>query len=531
MLRKDEDQKESAPVPAPGPGREDLPGLRATTPAERQRAFRILFACLLGLGMGQNLFFAILPPIARDLGMTEVDTSLIFSLSAFLWVLSSTFWGRRSDVIGRKRVIMIGLLGFAVSTTGFAVVVLAGLSGWVSLALVFPMLMFVRAIFGTFGSGAQPAAQAYVADRTTRSERASAVASLGAAFGIGLVVGPGFAAALAHIHILAPFFAVAGIAFASAAAIWIFLPERTPPKRKKRRWDKSLKVSMQDPRILSAMIVAVALAFSLTSVVQSLALDIVTALGLTGARAVEITGVLLMAAVGAIAAAPVWFILPMQKLSSSKPDEEEEKPKLSLLDPRVTPILIMGVVLAFSQTIAMQTVAFYFIDKLHLDSAEAAQMVGVALMAMAMATLFAQIGLIQRFNLSVQFLLRWGAGVTVVSFLLMGIGNTYGLLVAAFALAGLGFGFLRPGLQAKGSLMVSPREQGAIAGIIGSTAATGHIINPLIGMPLYQWRPEAPYFLGAGLMLCLLAYVLFHPSVRDMSDGIEEDDEPDIHVH
>ncbi len=522
-----EDQKEKQ---LPETDRENLPGLRATTPAERQRAFRILFACLLGLGMGQNLFFAILPPIARDLGMSEVDTSLIFSLSAFLWVLSSTFWGRRSDVIGRKPVIMIGLTGFAVSTTGFALVVLAGLSNWISLALVFPMLMFVRAIFGTFGSGAQPSAQAYVADRTSRSERASAVASLGAAFGIGLVVGPGFAAALANIHILAPFFAVAAIAFVSAIAIWIFLPERTPPKRKKRRWDKSLKVSMQDPRVLSAIVMAIALAFSMTSLVQHVASDLAAMLGMTSPRAVRWTGILLMGAVGAAAAAPIWVILPLSKLPRPARDENE-KPKLALTDRRVIPILIMGVVLAFSQTIAMQTVAFYFIDKLHLDSKEAAQMVGVALMAMAMATLFAQIGLIQRFNLSVQFLLRWGAGITAIAFVLMGFGDSYGLLVAAFALSGLGFGFLRPGLQAKGSLMVSPNEQGAIAGIIGSTAATGHIINPLIGMPLYQWMPEAPYFLGAGLMLCFLAYVAFHPSVRDMSDSIEEDEDPDIHVH
>src|SRR5690554_5089006 len=46
-------------------------GVRATTPKERKRAFFILFVCLLSVGMGQTLVFAVLPPIAADLGMTE----------------------------------------------------------------------------------------------------------------------------------------------------------------------------------------------------------------------------------------------------------------------------------------------------------------------------------------------------------------------------------------------------------------------------------------------------------------------------
>lgn len=88
-----------------------------TTPEERKRAFVILFMCLLAVGMGQTLVFAVLPPITRKLGMGEFETTMIYSLSALLWVMTSAFWGRRSDVMGRKPVILIGLLGFAVSTT------------------------------------------------------------------------------------------------------------------------------------------------------------------------------------------------------------------------------------------------------------------------------------------------------------------------------------------------------------------------------------------------------------------------------
>ncbi len=146
---------EAKPSPVPE-------AMRKTTPQERKRAFFILFVCLLSVGMGQTLVFAVLPPIAADLGMSEFETTMIFSLSAALWVLTSTFWGRRSDVMGRKPVILIGIFGFAISTSLVGVVLLAGYQHWISLALMFPLVMAARAIFGMFGSGSMPASQAYV---------------------------------------------------------------------------------------------------------------------------------------------------------------------------------------------------------------------------------------------------------------------------------------------------------------------------------------------------------------------------------
>ncbi len=425
---------------------EDLPALKATTPEERKRAFGILFVCLLSLGMGQSLFFAVLPPIARELGMSEFETTMIFSLSALLWTLTSAFWGTRSDLVGRKPIILVGLLGFGVSTLGFALVVMVGLWGWVSLALMFPLLISVRAIFGTFGSGTMPAAQAYVADRTSRAERASGVASIGAAFGMGTVVGPGFAAALATLHILAPFFAVSALAFGGAFFIWLLLPERTTPRKKLA-------------------------------------------------------------------------------------EKQKQRRRLKLTDPRVLPWLVLGVVLSLGQSITMQLVAFFYMDTFNVEGDEATQLVSVGLMAMAMATIFAQMVLIQRFDLSVQFLLRVGAAVMIGSFGLLIVANSYGMFVSSLALAGLGFGLLRPGLMAGASLSVSPRDQGAIAGLIGSTAATGHILNPFIGVPLLEVMPQAPFMLAMGLMVVILLMAMFHPVVRRIQANVEEDEDADLHPH
>ncbi|MFN3626322.1 MFS transporter [Parvibaculum sp.] len=448
------DDEKTAETAAARPASEPKPvslsePIRKTTPKERQRAFFILFVCLLSVGMGQTLVFAVLPPIAVDLGMSEFETTMIFSLSAALWILTSTFWGRRSDVMGRKPVILIGVFGFGISTSLVGLVLLAGYLHWISMALMFPLVMGARAIFGIFGSGSMPASQAYVADRTTRAERAGSIAQIGAAFGLGTVVGPGVAAAFAEIHILAPFFAVGALALVSGVAIWFLLPERTAPI----------------------------------------------------------------------------------KLLSEK---QQKRAALKWTAPNVLPWLTIGVILSLSQSIMMQLFAFYLMAELELGGSAATQLVSVGMMAMAMSTLVAQLGLIQRFDLTVQFLLRWGAIATLLSFAMLVVGGSYGMLVSALALAGLGFGFLRAGLSAGASLSVSLKDQGAVAGLIGSTAATGHILNPAIGIPLFWVLHSAPFMLGMVLMVVILCFAIFHPvlkNLRSTDANIADDEEEEIGLH
>ncbi|MES1989623.1 MAG: MFS transporter [Pseudomonadota bacterium] len=418
-----------------------------TTAAERNRAFKILFLCQLAGGMGQTLVYAVLPPIARKLGMSEFETTMIYALSALLWIVTSPFWGRRSDTVGRKPIMLLGLSAFAVSTAIFATLLLVALWGWVTMAVAFPLLMLSRAIFGGFGSGNGSAAQAYVADRTSRGERAAGVASLGAAFGIGTAIGPGFAAAFAQIHLVAPFYAVSVIAFISVALIALYLPERTRP---------SHRVSVK---------------------------------------------------------------------------QEARKHSLKWNSREALPWIIVSVTISFAQTIIMQLCAFYFMDTLHLPPDKATEMISVGLMAMAIATLFAQIGLIQRFNLSVQFLLRWGSITSIASYVLLIIGGSYGVLVTALTLAGFGFGLLRPGLGAGASLSVSRRDQGAMAGFISGTSATGMILTPFIflnsfiGYNVYDEIHQAPFVVGALLVCGLLAFAYFHPLMRDLNQTTEDYDE------
>lgn len=388
----------------------------STTPQERIRGMGLLFVCLMTLGMGHSLFFAIFPPLARDLGLSEVQASAIFTLSAVLWVLMSPFWGRRSDVWGRKPVILLGLVGFGVSTGGLAVLLVIGQQGWLPLMTLYALMILIRSIFGFFGSGSPSAAQAYIADRTTREERTSGVAAIGAAFGMGTIIGPGFAAVLAAVHLLAPFFAVAVFALCGAVAIALFLPERQKPAT-----------------------------------------------------------------------------------------SHKDSPPLRITDKRIRLFLFLGVTVSTIGAAVMQVAAFFVMDTMQLTGQETAQVVGVGMMGMAMATLFAQLVIIPRTNASVRALLVMGILITMlgISFLLFPVMNS-ALFAVSMTLQGLGSGLMRPAVAAGGSLAVEPEEQGAVAGFNSSTAAVGFVFVPLVLMPLYLYSPTAPFwvaFILSGLML------------------------------
>jgi MFS family permease len=228
---------------------------------QRRRQFYLLFICLLVIGAGNSMLLAVAPPLVRELNLPDSSVGWIFSLSALLWVLMSPGWGRLSDRIGRKPVAALGLGAYAVSMASFGFVVMLGQHGWLAGAWLFTWLMLARAIFGAFGSASSPAAQAYIADRTTRFERTEQLAGLTAAFALGQAFGPAICAALAaKFGLVFPIWLVAVLAAGASFAIWRFLPERTPPKSERPRgeWRESLTL-MSDRRLSAYLIYGFAL--------------------------------------------------------------------------------------------------------------------------------------------------------------------------------------------------------------------------------------------------------------------------------
>ncbi|MEE4191280.1 MAG: MFS transporter, partial [Halieaceae bacterium] len=100
----------------------DYPGLSRTQSS-------LLVFSLLTVAIGQSLVFALLAPLGREVGMTEVEVTSIIAISAIIYGWISPRWGRYSDHRGRKPVLLIGLSGFTIGIVFFASVFQAGLMG------------------------------------------------------------------------------------------------------------------------------------------------------------------------------------------------------------------------------------------------------------------------------------------------------------------------------------------------------------------------------------------------------------------
>lgn len=252
-----------------------------------RRAFQLLFACLLVVGAGNPMLLAIAPPLVREVGLSDSSIGWIFSLSALMWAVTSSFWGRMSDRIGRKPSITIGLSAFGVSMTAFGGAVMLGHAGLVTGVWLFLSLILARGIFGAFGSAASPAAQAYVAERTSREERVQQLALLTSAFAFGQAFGPAFCAALAAwFGLVSPIFLSAALGFAAAYAIWRYLPEETRPKpveseRPKADWRQTFAL-MRDRRVSGHLIYGFALSLMGGVTTQTLGLFTMDRLGVEG---------------------------------------------------------------------------------------------------------------------------------------------------------------------------------------------------------------------------------------------------------
>jgi multidrug resistance protein len=170
--------------------------------------FITVFIDLLGFG----IIIPLLPFYAESFGASALTIGLLNTSFSLMQFAFSPVWGRWSDKIGRKPIILIGLLG-------------SGLS-YVTLALAGSLtLLFVARIIGGIAGANIATAQAYVADITTPENRARGMGLLGAAFGLGFIFGPALGGLLSRISPETPMWCAAALCFANLVAAWLFLPE------------------------------------------------------------------------------------------------------------------------------------------------------------------------------------------------------------------------------------------------------------------------------------------------------------------
>jgi MFS family permease len=189
-----------------------------TIVAGSKRDRGILLAGLITYGIGQTLLYIIFAPLGKQIGMPEWQIGTIISISNLAILFAAPLWGRKSDSMGRRAVFVIGMLGYAAGYLGLALGIQAGVAGVLIGLPLFLSLFAARLLYGCLAGAAQPAAQAYIADTTDESSRAQGMALIAASGGLGTIIGPVFARALAEIGPLFPMYAAAALGL--LAAVW-----------------------------------------------------------------------------------------------------------------------------------------------------------------------------------------------------------------------------------------------------------------------------------------------------------------------
>lgn len=147
---------------------------------------------------GYGIVLPVLPFFADDLGLSSFQMSSLITGWAFTQFLVLPFWGKCIDKVGRKPVLIFGLIGFGIA---FLLMILAQ---------SYAQLLFIRIIGAILSSGTQPAVLAIIADSTDSRNRGKAMAHLAAANGLGFLLGPVLGSAFVPFGLTIPFI-VAGI--------------------------------------------------------------------------------------------------------------------------------------------------------------------------------------------------------------------------------------------------------------------------------------------------------------------------------
>jgi MFS family permease len=135
-------------------------------------------------------FVALIGPIARLLGMATWQAGAAVTVAGVVWVLLARPWGRAADRLGRRRVLLLGSAGFTLAYWLLCLFIDGALRWLPGATLAFIGLMLTRGLIGAFYAALPVAGNALIADHVEPQRRARAMASLGAANAVGLVLGP-----------------------------------------------------------------------------------------------------------------------------------------------------------------------------------------------------------------------------------------------------------------------------------------------------------------------------------------------------
>ena len=198
-------------------------------PTSNRKQVIVLSFALVVVSLGFGMVIPIFPFYIERMGGGGKELGLLVAVAALTELIFGPVWGSLSDRVGRKPILMLGMLGYGVSSLLFG------------LATELWMLYAARALSGVLSAATASTAMAYIGDSTSEKERGGGMGILGAAGGLGLILGPGFGGWLGGVSLATPFFAAAGISLVSMLLIGFMLPESLPQPTRQQT-DKRIKM-------------------------------------------------------------------------------------------------------------------------------------------------------------------------------------------------------------------------------------------------------------------------------------------------
>ena len=380
---------------------------------------------LFSVGLGQSFAFVLVPPLARDLGLSVIETSSIFAISAIAWAVTSASWGRASDRYGRRNIAIIGLIGYSVSIIALITPLFLVEKNVLDFAYLLPLLVLGRLINGLIGSATRPAAFAYMADISDRSKRTKKFARLESSFLIGTIMGPMIGGFLFLYSKTLPFYVFALCGGIAAIGILLTFPKNIKPKT-------------------------------------------------------------------------------TEKVIS----------KLSFKDSSVWPFLVLAALFSLCQASLLQSIGFFITDVFSTEK-DLPLVISLTFGLLSISTVVSQYIFTDLKPIANNKLLIYGTFLLAISYIQAGLSTSIALFYLAMMVNGMGAGMVRPANAAALSIAQTPDDQGTAAGYLGSVIPIGHILTPLVAMPIYQYAPHYLYYFSAFLCFIALLFIIGHPILRD----------------
>ncbi|WP_020405781.1 MFS transporter [Hahella ganghwensis] len=262
----------------------------------KSNSLKLLLLILIANGAAHSLFVIAFPVLGRSLGLTDIQTGLILTVSSIAMMASAPFWGARSEIAGRRSIIAIGIV-----VTGLFLILAAGAvylrqNLLITASMSFFILFGLRLSQAIGVGGVMPAAQAYVADSTGPEHRARGMGKMGAAFGIGTIAGGAIAMALGQVSIV---LGLSGLGVV-LVFIWWLGCSRLPESREPGEITSNLSFKLPYEQLWPMLLITFCGLLIYGTLQQVIGLRLQDEFGFSAGEALKGTGAVMMASMAAM---------------------------------------------------------------------------------------------------------------------------------------------------------------------------------------------------------------------------------------